>query len=178
MKYSDRKREKLVQIACTPKEDFIVGTVIAQNDEWFAVETYTEFGRRDGLQLMRRSGRPDIRQDGQYLDSVWKQYEYRLTHGAEPEEDIQVDSADPAGSVLAYAAEHGRVIALELCGSGFMDVFGIVDSFDPDGILLRVADEEYGADDGMTVIDPDAVSRIWIDADACVRLEILRQKDS
>lgn len=138
-------------------DKFIYGKILSFNDDEIAIHSVAPSGEDDGVVVMNMQNVFRIEINGQYALKMAKLIN---------DEDIRSYSIpfqdnNLMTSVLKYSMQQKEVASIELVNSGLWNVVGIVDTIDSSICTVNQIDE-YGFDDGVSVLDINSVTKLSI----------------
>lgn len=167
------KNHTLCEIyANTERTDkFFVGYVISIDEQNCVLSAIDPYGQYDGLACFCIDEIYRIQTKTQYLQAMEKLVNFRNTTTKKEyfQENLLVN-------MLLDICRQKRICEVELCGSNVANVTGYVTEVNlPDNAAkLRLVDE-FGNNDGETIIDIQTISSLTFDSTDTVKLEILNK---
>lgn len=153
-------------------ETFVVGAILEVFEDFFLIQSISPLGQWDGFALYPMSDLVSIEQNTVYLKKLERLLQLR-NQSALPQPKRKTTGIE---TILSYAKEKCRVVALELYKSGDRDVIGYVPGkFDPYIYIKQVND--FGQWDGISYVKSTAVTRIYLGDAHIVCLELLSSQD-
>lgn len=150
---------------------FSVGYVVAVDERNCLLLAVDFYGQYDGLSCFLIDKIFQIQTCTQYLQAIEKLVKHRniITSKNHRTDTILLD-------ILTDISENKRICEIELCDSNLADATGYVKNVDvkENKIELLLVDE-FGHNDGETIIDMQMISHISYDSTDTIRLEILNK---
>lgn len=151
-------------------ETFVVGRLAALDEKWFLVQSISIYGKWDGLALYLRSDLVSTIGEKRYLEKLSTLIRYHN----EPSPDVPSVAEDALQALLGFSRKNGKPVSLELKWSGKCDVCGFIrDIFENTAHIRQI--DEYGEYDGETIVDKDAITRVFYGDEELEALGILAQ---
>lgn len=166
------KELSLCEIYSNPDDTnkFCVGYVLAVDDNNCVVQTIDRYGAYDGVSCLFNEDIIQIRTDTKYLSAMLKLARYK---GNNTIKDVSYDRL--FRDILFDIKENVRICEIELCDSKLCDIMGYIRDFNDDNIKILCVDD-FGENDGETIIDINTISHVSYDSIDTIRLEILHRE--
>lgn len=163
---------KLIQchIDCGEPETFVVGILLAYDDEWFLMKDVSSYGEGNGFALYKKSDLVSVEVESDYLDKI--AFLMRFNNTMWP--DLRVSDNSLLIQVIHLCYSGGTVVGIETYASGFRDINGIIEGTDRNIVIIRQIDE-YGRHDGVCWLDINSITRIFFNDKESTYLGILFQ---
>lgn len=149
-------------------ETFVVGRLLWTFADSFILNQISPYGRWDGVAMYLLDDLTQVEKGTDYI----KRLEQLLTLRHEMEPSAPAKRNDGLSTILAYAKDCNKPVALELYKSGNRDVIGCLSDLDDDFIRVEQLDES-GREDGITFVRRSAISRAFCGDDALTCIELL-----
>lgn len=170
-----QRLEKSVIVQCHidkgNPESFVVGQIVYVDSKWMLMKDISTSGRWNGLALYKRSDLVSVKKKSDYLTRM----QILVNHRNRTEPPVPIMFGNPLITLLQYAKETSAVVGLELLSSGHCDIYGFVSSVDHHYISVHQIDE-YGHDDGTSLISTSVITRCFLGDEEAECLEILFRK--
>lgn len=157
-----RKKESWVAVydnSCDVSK-FKFGRFLSVNDSRFAMLLVSPNGDYDGIVVDDVEDIFRIDSAGRYHEKIDKLIRFQSNEISPP--CINPQFIDE--SILSYAKDSSRIVAIELHNSGVFDIIGFVKDVSETMCQVRLVNE-YGEDDGDTFIDLRSISEISCDSE-------------
>lgn len=163
---------KLIQchIDCSDPETFVVGILIAHDDEWFLMKDVSVYGEENGFALYKKNDLLAVEIESSYIAKI--AFLMRFNNTMWPK--IQISDDNLLIQVIQLCSSGGGVVGIETYASGFRDINGIVEGIDRNIVIIRQIDE-YGRYDGMCWLNINSITRIFFKDKESTYLGILFQ---
>lgn len=167
---NDKLINKLIQchIDHEDPETFVVGYLIAHDEEWFLMKDVSISGECNGFALYKKSDLYSVESSSRYIDKIAFLIDFKDT--VWPELSILRGHLLP--QIIDVCMKEKLVAGIELYASGLRDINGIIESFDDKILTIRQIDE-YGIYDGMCWLDVAAITRVFFQDEESTNLKIL-----
>lgn len=149
-------------------ETFVVGRLLYAFTDSFVLNQISPYGRWDGLAMYLLDDLVKVEKGTDYIQEL----EQLLTLRHEIEPGIPPKMNNGLSTILSYAKNSKKPVALELYKSGARNVIGCVSGLEDTLIRIDQLDES-GKPDGITFVRRSAISRAFCGDDALTCIELL-----
>lgn len=143
----------------TNPSSFIFGKLLAYDEKYFLLASFTQNGAFDGLLLKMSEEVFKIEFDGQYQQKMGKLIDY-----SDIPEFNELDFSNLPESILKLAKEKRFIVSIELINSEIIDVTGFIDEIDGDFCKTTLVDQ-YGLFDGHAIFSISNITQLSILSD-------------
>ena len=163
---------KLIQchIDHSDPETFVVGILLAHDDEWFLMKDVSSYGEGNGFALYKKRDLLSVEVKSDYIDKI--AFLMRFNNTMWPE--LQISDNNLLIQVIQLCFIGGTVVGIETYASGFRDINGIIEGIERNIVIIRQIDE-YGRYDGVCWLDVNSITRFFFNDKESTYLGILFQ---
>lgn len=174
VKLEQRNCGSILQYHINPNdpETFVAGELIEVFEDSFLIRSISPFGQWDGFALYSMSDLLAVEKGTLYLQYLVRLLTLRNQLPPPPPQRKK----NGLETVLTYAQDNQRVVALELNKSGERNVIGYVTEQSESCICIRQL-SEFGQWDGSSYVKSSAVTRVYIGDTDTTCLELLSAQD-
>lgn len=150
---------------------FIFGKIIAIDDEYFTISSFSPSGKSDGVIVKMIEDIIKIEFDGKYSEKMSKLI-------SQNNEDICIiDHNNVVYSILYSSLKKKNVVSIELVKSGIEDIIGVPVEI-TENICEFLLIDEYGFCDGYAIFDIKDITQISVSSNDEKTLEELLKRGS
>ncbi len=163
--------EEIVALYFGNGDKFFCGKILAVNEDFVVLRSYTPYGVYDGYIVKRINELRRIEQNSKYLKSLSDMVKCKHT---DSELEIII-SGNCLMSMLCHSVSSGQIISIELEECDEL-IIGYVTKIE-DNILSIKQYNEYGDCDGTSFLCSDDIVSLYIDGENERKIEVIKQTD-
>lgn len=148
------------------KDSFSVGKLIAYNEDFLLLNSFTEDGRDDGLLVYKNEYIVKVEIDTEYLLNLKKLLEDCPSYTVNPNMDL-------FEWVIRYSVDNHKMIDIMIDNSGYCDASGYILGVN-NGVCIIEQIEFNGKQDGKIYIPMDRITSLNCDTAEHRRIEKLK----
>lgn len=169
-----QETKKLVSIYMDSEKtnSFSVGYILNIEDDKLIIAHISPEGFYDGYSGTFISNIFRMDTESQYINKIFQLFHLHANPSFYPFNENQ--ETDCFLKLIDFAKKNKLVVSIETYDSGYDDIQGYINSYSPDSISISLLNE-FGGENGFSVVNLDAVSEITCDSSTEVTLKLLHQ---